>query len=81
MDNMSSDAKLFADDASLFIVMYDEETFAVALNNHFYLFKQWAFQWKMQFNPGVNKQAVEMIFYCKRNKQVHAPIFLLLHLK
>ena len=29
----------------------------------------------MQFNPDVNKQAVEVIFSCKRNKPAHPPIF------
>ena len=29
----------------------------------------------MQFNPDVNKQAVEVIFSCKRNKPAHLPIF------
>ena len=55
--------------------MYDEETSATVLNNDLYLSKQWAFQWKMQFNPDVNKQAVEVIFSCKRNKPAHPPIF------
>ena len=29
----------------------------------------------MQFNPDVNKQAVEVIFSCKRNKPAHPPKF------
>ena len=29
----------------------------------------------MQFNPDVNKQAVEVIFSCKGNKPAHPPIF------
>ena len=57
VDNTSSDAKLFADDTSLFAVVYDEETYATVLNNDLNLIKQWAFQWKMQFNLDVNKQA------------------------
>ena len=74
MDNISSDAKLFADDTSPFTVVYDDETFATVLNNDLYI-KQWAFQWKMQFNLDVNKQAVEVILSCKRNKPAHPPIF------
>ena len=64
VDNISSDAKLLANDTSLFTVVYDEETSATVLNNDLNLIKQWAFQWKMQFNPDVNKQAVEVIFSC-----------------
>ena len=75
VDNIISDAKLFADDTSLFTVMYNEETSATVLNNHLNLIKQWAFQWKMQFNPDVNKQAVEVILSCKRNKPAHPPRF------
>ena len=75
MDNISSDAKLFADDTSLITVVYNEETSATVLNNDLNLIKQWAFQWKMQFNPDVNNQAVEVIFSCKRNKPAHPPIF------
>ena len=75
MDNISSDAKLFADDTSLFTIVYNEETSATVLNNDLNLIKQWAFQWKMHFNPDLNKQAVEVIFSCKRNKPAHPPIF------
>ena len=77
VDNISSDAKLFADDSSRFTVVYEEETSATVLNNDHNLIKQWAFQWKMQFNPDVNKQAVEAIFSCKRNKPAHPPMFLM----
>ena len=49
-DNISTDAKLFADDTSLFTVVYNEENSATVLNNDLNLIKQWAFQWKMQFN-------------------------------
>ena len=56
--------------------MYDEEASATALNSDLNLIKQWAFQSKMQFNPDENKQAVEVIFSCKRNKPAHPPIFL-----
>ena len=76
VDNISSDAKLFANDTSLFTVVYNEETSATVLNNDLHLIKQWAFQWKMQFNADVNKQAVEVIFSCKRNKLAHPLIFL-----
>ena len=77
VDNISSGAKLCVDDTSLFTVVYNEETSATVLNNDLNLIKQWAFQWKMQFNTDVNKQAVEAIFSCKRNKPAHPPIFLM----
>ena len=40
VDNISSDAKLFADDTSLFTVVYNDEIFATVLNNDLNLIKQ-----------------------------------------
>ena len=34
----------------------------------------WAFQWKMRFNPEPNKQAQEVIFSRKINKIDHPPL-------
>ena len=31
----------------------------------------WAFQWKISFNPGPSKQAQEVIFFCKLQKSNH----------
>ena len=31
----------------------------------------WAFQWKMSFNPDPSKQAQEVIFSCKLQKSTH----------
>ena len=43
VDNISSDAKLFADDTSLFTVVHNEETSATVLNNDRNLIKQMSF--------------------------------------
>ena len=75
VDNKCSDAKLFADDTSLFKVVYDEHVSSSVLNNDLKTIKSWAFQWKMQFNPDPNKQAVQMIFSRKRTKPDHPQIF------
>ena len=32
---------------------------------------QWAYQWKMGFNPDITKQATEVIFSCENKKPVH----------
>ena len=60
--NISSDAKLFADDTSLFTVLFDENITTEQLNRDFKVIAEWAYQWKMQFNPDVTKQAVQVIF-------------------
>ena len=76
VENVSSDAKLFADDTSLFAVVYDEGIAADQLNRDLKVISDWAYQWKMQFNPDKNKQAIQVIFSQKRTKPVHPPIFL-----
>ena len=75
VDNISSDAKLFADDTSLFTVVYDENIATEQLNRDLKIIAEWAYQWKMQFNPDVTKQAVQVIFSQKRDKPIHPPIY------
>ena len=75
VDDISSDAKLFADDTSLFSVVYDEITSANQLNRDLKIISKWAYQWKMQFNPDINKQAVQVIFSQKKNKSIHPSLF------
>ena len=66
VDNISSDA----DDTSLFTFVYDEDTVAEQLNRDLKITAEWAYQWKMQFNADIAKQAIE-----KRNRPVHPPIY------
>ena len=54
--------------------MYDETVSAQVLNSDVKTIEEWAYQWKMQFNPDVNKQAVQMIFSQKRSKPLHPPL-------
>ena len=75
IDDISSDAKLFADDTSLFTVVYDEITSLNQLNRDLKIISEWAYQWKMQFNPDINKQVVQIIFPQKTNKSIHPLLF------
>ena len=50
-DDLSSNAKLFADDTSLFSVIHNANTTAKELNNDLVKINRWAYQWKMSFNP------------------------------
>ena len=43
-DGSSSNAKLFADDISLFSVIHDADAYANELNNELYQINKWAFQ-------------------------------------
>ena len=56
-DGLSSNVKVLADDTSLFSVVNDINTFAIELNSDLKKINNWAFQWKMTFNPGHGKQA------------------------
>ena len=75
VDNISSEAKLFADDTSLFTVVYDVDISANKLNRDLEIISIWAYQWKMQFNPDKNKQAIQVIFSQKMDTPVHPPLF------
>ena len=56
-DNLISNPKLFTDDTSLFSVTNDKHSSANKLNQHLNRINNWAFQWKMSFNPDPSKQA------------------------
>ena len=73
VDNLSSEAKLFTDDTSLFLVVYDEKVTAEKLNEDLETISKWAHQWKMQFNPDKNKQAVQVIFSHRSPKPPASP--------
>ena len=75
VDDLSSDAKLFADGTSLFTVVYDETVAAGQLNRDLKVVTDWAYQWKMQFNLDINKQAVQVIFSQKRTKPIDPRLF------
>ena len=60
-DNLSTNVKLFADDTSLFSVVHDITTSSCDLNYDLNRVREWAFQWKMNFNPEPSKPAQEVI--------------------
>ena len=66
--------RLFADDTSWFTIVYNETVSAQVLNSDLKTIEEWAYHWKMQFNPDVNKQAVQVIFSQKKSKPFHPPL-------
>ena len=60
--DLRCDVKLFADDTSLFTIVENASDAAIDLNHDLDLIQQWALQWRMSFNPDLQKQAVEMLF-------------------
>ena len=69
--NLSSITKLFADDTSIFSVVHDVDLSAKQLNDDLNKISEWAFQWKMAFNPDWSKLAQEIFFSRKTHKICH----------
>ena len=74
-DGLTSNPKLFADDTSLFFVIHNINSTANDLNSDLMKISNWAFQWKMRFNPEPNKQAQEVVFSRKINKIDHPLLY------
>ena len=64
-NELKSNAKLFADDTSLFTIVKDENESANILNNDLSLISKWAFNWKMLFNPDPSKPAHDSFVFKK----------------
>ena len=73
-EGLTTDVKLFADDTSLFSVVHDTQTSENDLNKDLEIINNWAFQWKMNFNPDPAKQAHEVIFSRKAKEIYHPPL-------
>ena len=73
--NIKSNVKFFADDTMLYSVVKDPIQSADDLNHDLDIIRQWAHQWKMEFNPDQTKQANEVLFSCKRKPPNHPPLF------
>ena len=56
-EGLSSNAKSFAHDTSLFSAVHNANTTAKELNDDLVKINRWAYQWKMIFNPDPSKQA------------------------
>ena len=69
---VDSDIRIFADDT--FIFRKADQHSSEALNRDLENITQWAFQWKMLFNPDMSKQAIEVIFSNKKIKSTHSPL-------
>ena len=74
-ENLASNPKLFADDTSLFSVVKNVNASNIDLNNDLKKIGEWAFQWKISFNPDPTKQAQELIFSHKVQTTNHPLLF------
>ena len=54
-----------------FLVLYDIKQSGINLNDDLEKISNWVFQWKISFNPDINKDAQKVIFYCKLQGSNH----------
>ena len=69
--NIKSNVKFFADDIMLYSIVKVPAISANNLNHDLDIIQQWAYQWKMEFNPDPTKQATEVLFSCKKSSPNH----------
>ena len=62
LDGLSSNCKLIADDTSFFSVVHDVTISSSELNSDLAKISEWAYKWKMSFNPDPSKPTQEVIF-------------------
>ena len=72
-DGLTSNCKLFADDTSLFSVVHDVTLSSSELKGDLAKISEWAFKWKMTFNPDTSKPTQEVIF-SRKIKTVPHPL-------
>ena len=75
-NGLKSNAKLFADDSSFFTIFKDENESANILNDDLLLISNWAYKWKMLFNPDPNKPAQELLLSRKSQIQNYSTLSL-----
>ena len=66
-DRITSKCNIFADDTSLFSKVVDTCNSHIDSNSDLGSINNWAYQWKLQFNPHPKKQANKVIFSHKSN--------------
>ena len=69
VDIVESEIRIFADDTFIFTVV--NENCTETLNRDLRKITDWAWQWKMVFNPDITKQAVEITFSNKHDPTQH----------
>ena len=73
-DGLTTNARLFADDISLFSVADNTNMSVTNLNSDLSKINASANQWKMTFKPNPNKQAQEVTFSRKIKKTSYPPL-------
>ena len=72
-EGLSTNAKLFGNNTSLFSVIHDRKIFANNLNKDLEMIHNLAFQWKMNFDPDPTKQAQKSSLVVKEKNFIIFP--------
>ena len=70
-NNLISNVNFFADDGSISSIVNDINVSTEEVNDDLKRISEWAYQWKMMFNPNLTKQAQEVTFSRKTVKPFH----------
>ena len=56
-------------------MVHDSVSSSLSFNEDLSKILQWAYQWKLLFNPDASKQTHKIVFSCKRNSSNHSDIY------
>ena len=76
MENLNSNPKLSADDTFLFSIVNNVAQSNSQLSSDLTKINDWAFEWKMSFNPDYTKPAHKVVFSRKRI-ETHHPLLMI----
>ena len=72
---LESDVRVFADDTSLFVRVDDVKIAHPILVHDLNSVKNWAVQWRFEFNPDPLKPPIEIIFSTKTKPPIHPQLY------
>ena len=78
-DNIESELRLFADDSFVLTKVEGIKRTQEKIEDDLATIGRWAHQWKMVFNPGITKQAMEIIFSVENKKQFTLNLSLMMY--
>ena len=72
-ENLKSTVRRFADDTSIFHVVKDANTSAEISNHDLARILEWAYRWKISFNPDPSKQAAQEVLLSTKVTKTNHP--------
>ena len=75
LKDLTTNAKSFPDDTSLFSVVRDSAAPSMSFNDDLQKMSGWAYQWEMIFDRDASKQTQEIAFSCEISTTNHITIY------